>query len=146
MVAGEVLSGENLIYVKDVEGDVTFPEKRLHNREDKPDKPLCPQPAPFYINETDNSMLCHRVIYSQPNYPFEREHNSTETIPIFWSGSSSFETFLRADFFEDKIVINAMTVASEEGEVARYVDLHTVPNTIYPYHEVSDMEETVIYL
>jgi len=142
----EVLSGENLIYVKDTEGGVTFPEKRLHNRKDKPDKPLCPQPAPFYINETDNSMLCHRVIYSHPNYPFEREHNSTETIPIFWSGSSSFETFLRADFFEHKIVINAMTVASEEGEVARYVDLHTVPNTIYPYHEVSDMEETVIYL
>jgi len=141
----EVLNGENVIFVKYMEADVPFPKNKLHNREHKPDKPLCPQPSPFFINETDNSLLCRRIKYSKPNYPFEREDNSTETIPIFWSGSSSFETFLRGDFFEDKIVINAMTVATEEGEVARYVDLHKVPNAIYP-HEVAGLEETVIYL
>ena len=67
-------------------------------------------------------------------------------MPLFWSGSSSFETFLRADFFEDKIVINAIAVASEDGEVARYVDLNTVTNAIYLYHDVADLEETATYL
>lgn len=141
-----VLNGENLIYAKDMGADVTFPEKKLHN-EERTDKPLCPKPAPFYINETDNSLLCHRIVYSQPNFPFERKQNSTDTtIPIFWSGSASFETFLQMDLFEDRFVINAMTVASEEGESARYVDLNTVPNAVYPYHQIADMEETVIYL
>jgi hypothetical protein len=40
-----------------------------------------------------------------------------------------------------------MTVASDEGgTVGRYMDLHTVPNAVYPYHEASDIEEIVIYL
>mmetsp|Transcript_2949 Transcript_2949/g.6460 ORF Transcript_2949/g.6460 Transcript_2949/m.6460 type:complete len:839 (-) Transcript_2949:341-2857(-) len=142
----EVLNGENLIYVEDMEEEVKIPEKKLHNRKDKPDKPLCPQPDPFWINETDNTLLCRRVLYSHPNFPFGRENSSEETIPIFWSGSSSFETFLQGDFYEDKIVINAMTVVSEEGEVARYVDVNPVPNAVYPYHEIPDMEEFVIHI
>ncbi|KAL7541267.1 hypothetical protein ACHAXR_010762, partial [Thalassiosira sp. AJA248-18] len=138
----QVLNGENLVYLKDMK---TIPAKQLHY-DDRKDKPLCPKPAPYYINETDNTLLCHQVIYSQPNYPFESDNNSTETIPVFWSGSSSFETFLRGDFFDDRIVINALKVSSDEGEVARYVDLHTVPNAVYPYHEVTDMEETRIWI
>ena len=143
-----VLNGENLILAEHMEGDVTFPKEKLRN-DDRNDKPLCPKSGPFYINETDNSLLCRRIKYSQPNFPFDSEgSNSTESIPIFWSGSSSFETFLRGDFFEDRFVINSMTVvaASEEVEVARYADLHTVPNAVHPYHEASDVEETVIYL
>lgn len=42
-------------------------------------------------------------------------------------------------------MINAMTTASKEGGVARYIDLHPVPNTRYPFHESSDLEEFVIF-
>jgi hypothetical protein len=139
------LYGENMIYVKDKEADVPFPKRKLENTVRK-DKPLCPKPAPFYINDTDNSLLCRRVLYSQPNFPFGSHNSLGETIPIFWSGSASFETFLRGDFYEDRFVINAMTVTFEGGEVARYVDLHEVPNAVYPYHDVSDIEEAVIYI
>ncbi|KAL9184644.1 hypothetical protein ACHAXT_012614 [Thalassiosira profunda] len=141
----EVLNGENLVYARQMEASVPFPEKRLHNEERK-DKPLCPKRAPFYINETDNSLLCRRVTYSEPSFPSGGDSDLKEAIPIFWSGSSSFETFLRGDFFTDRFVINAMALASDEGDAARYADLHTVPNAAYPYHEPSDLEETVIYL
>jgi hypothetical protein len=142
----QVLHGEHMIYVKDKGNDVPFPQRKLKNI-DRKDKPLCPKPAPFFINETDNSLLCRRVMYSQPHFPFDRKVNSTnETIPIFWSGSASFETFLRVDFYDDRFVINAMTVSAEGGNVGRYMDLHTVPNAVYPYHEVSDIEEIVVYL
>jgi hypothetical protein len=36
-------------------------------------------------------------------------------------------------------------VTYERGEVARYVDLHEVPNAVYPSHDDSDIEEAVIY-
>ncbi len=53
-------------------------------------------------------------------------------------------TFLLGVFHEDRFVINAMTVTYERGEVARYVDLHEVPNAVYPSHDDSDIEEAVI--
>ena len=142
----QVLNGENMVYLKDVEYDVTFHKKKLENRE-RNDRPFCPKPAKVYINETDNSLLCRRIVYSQAHFPFERKNVSAgETIPIFWSGSSSFETFLRGDFYGDRIVINAMTVSSENGDAARYIDIHDVPNAIYPYHEVIDLEEAIIHI
>lgn len=141
----EVLNGMNLIYTKDMVDNVTLPKNELHNRDDKPDKPLCPQPTPFFINDTDNSLLCRKVIWSERSFPFEREGDSTESIPIFWSGSASFETFLRGDFYEDKIVLNAMTL-KQDGDAARYVDLHTVPNAAYPFHSQGDLDEVIIYL
>jgi hypothetical protein len=70
---------------------------------------------------------------------------SERTIPIFWSGSSSYETFLLVNFFSDRIVVNMMTAtAGNEGK--RYVDTHTVPNAVYPSHVNTDLEEMVIYL
>ena len=36
-----------------------------------------------------------------------------------------------------------MTVTLE-GEPVRYVDLHTLPNAVYPYHTSDDMEETIV--
>ena len=54
----QVLHGENMIYVKDMEPDLPFPMKKIEYTVQE-DKPLCPKPAPFYINETDNSLLCH---------------------------------------------------------------------------------------
>jgi hypothetical protein len=142
----QVLYGENMIYVKDKDPEVPLPTKKLENIVQK-DKPLCPKPEPFYINETDNSLLCRRVLYSQPNFPFGSNRNvSGESIPIFWSGSASFETFLRGDFYEDRFVINAMTVAFEGGEAARYANLHDVPNAIYPYHDINDIDEVVVHI
>jgi hypothetical protein len=53
---------------------------------------------------------------------------------------------LRGDFYEDRFVINAMTVAFEGGEAARYADLHDVPNAIYPYHDINDIDEVVVHI
>jgi hypothetical protein len=64
---------------------------------------------------------------------------------MFWSGSASFETFLRADFLDDRIVINAMTLL-EDGSVSRYIDANAVPNARYPYHQTEDLAEVVIEL
>ncbi len=142
----QVLSGENMIYVKDLEYDSARHKKRLEYKE-RTDRPLCPKPSPFYINATDNTLLCRRIIYSQPNFPFDNNGESVgETIPIFWSGSSSFETFLLGDFYDDRIVINSMTVSRDGSEAVRYVDEYDVPNAVYPYHEAADIEEVTIYM
>jgi hypothetical protein len=139
----QVLNGENLVYVKDINVEnVDMPKKTLKNQE-RTDQPLCPKPSPFYINNTDNSLLCRRVRYNRPNFPFDRDPTSEESIPIFWSGSASFETFLRADFFDDRLVINAMTLA-EDGSALRYIDTNDVPNARYPFHESLDLAEVVI--
>ena len=136
-----VLTGENLIRVSDLE-DVAFPKKKLENVE-RTDKPLCPKPSPTFINKTDNSLLCRRVLYSEPYFPFDQD-SSDESIPIFWSGSASFSTFLRTDFYHDRFVVNAMTSIGDD--VARYIDVREVPNAVYPYHDGVDLEEKVIYL
>jgi hypothetical protein len=142
----QVLNGENLVYVKDLDLDsVDMPKKELKNRE-RTDQPLCPKPAPFFINETDNSLLCRRVRYNHPNFPSNTDTSaSDESIPMFWSGSASFENFLRADFFQDRIVINAMALL-ESGSISRYIDANKVPNALYPIHESSDLAEVVITL
>lgn len=142
----QVLNGENLVYVKDLDdNNLLIPKKKLKNIEET-DKPLCPRPAPYYINETDNSLLCRKLRYNDANFPFENNNDSPEeSIPIFWSGSASFETFLRADFFDDRIVINALALM-EDGSVSRYIDANNVPNVRYPYHEISDLAEVVIQI
>ncbi|KAL3778783.1 hypothetical protein HJC23_002689 [Cyclotella cryptica] len=142
----QVLNGENLINVKDMDAqNVSMPAKKLENIK-RTDKPLCPKPAPFFINDTDNSLLCRKVRYNYPNFPPSSDKNSSaESIPMFWSGSSSFETFLRADFFDDHLVVNAMSL-TKDGSVSRYIDVHDVPNARYPYHEKSDLEEVQIHL
>ena len=129
--------------MEDTSAEVTLPKAKIHPYERK-DKPLCPKPSPIYINETDNSLLCRHVVYSDRDFPFDKKDGESETIPVFWSGSSSFETFLRADFYEDRFVVNAMA-ATDEG-VSKYTDVNHVPNARIPYHESSDLEETVIYL
>eukprot|EP00986_Skeletonema_menzelii_P020800 scaffold32346_cov160-Skeletonema_menzelii.AAC.1 len=135
--------GQHFIRMEDTSAEVSLPNEKIHAYERK-DKPLCPKPSPIYINETDNSLLCRRVVYSDRDFPFNKKDSETETIPVFWSGSSSFETFLRADFYEDRFVVNAMA-ATDEG-VSKYTDVNHVPNARIPYHESSDLEETVIYL
>jgi hypothetical protein len=131
--------------MKDTAAEVTLPKAKIHAYERK-DKPLCPKPSPIYINETDNSLLCRHVVYSDRDFPFDKtdDESKTETIPVFWSGSSSFETFLRADFYEDRFVVNAMA-ATDDG-VSIYTAVNVVPNARIPFHKPSDLEETVIYL
>jgi hypothetical protein len=137
--------GEHFIRMTDMASEVTIPKTKIHNFE-REDKPLCPKTSPIYINEKDNTLLCRRVVYSDRDFPFgiADDDIKTETIPVFWSGSSSFETFLRADFYEDRFVVNAMT-ATDNG-VSKYVDVKSVPNPVHPYHEPSELEETVIFL
>ena len=136
----QVLNGENLLYVKHISENVTMPKRRMKNHE-RTDQPLCPKPTPFYINQTDNTLLCRQVRYNHPNFPSGNNHS--ESIPIFWSGSASLETFLRADFFEDKIVINALALTAD-GRASRYIDMNHVPNALYPFHDTADLEEIVI--
>lgn len=121
--------------------EINIPKAKIQPYERK-DKPLCPKPSPIYVNETDNTLLCRRVLYSERDFPFGEA--KTETIPVFWSGSSSFESFLLADFYEDRFVVNAMTTTDDS--VAKYTDVNDVPNARHPYHEQSDFEETVVYL
>jgi len=137
-----IRGGQHFIRMEDASAEVTLPKTKIHAY-DRKDKPLCPKPSPIYINETDNSLLCRHVVYSDRDFPFDKTEGK-ETIPVFWSGSSSFETFLRADFYEDRFVVNAMT-ATDDG-VAKYTDVNDVPNARLPYHEPFDLEETVIYL
>ena len=140
-----VLSGMNLLNASSLSEEVSFPKTKLRNVP-RTDRPLCPKPANKYTNATDNSLMCRRVLCSPPRFPAGVEESDGDSIPIFWSGSSSFETFLRADFYEDRFVVNAMTVTDEAGGVGRYIDTRSVPNAVYPYHKKADLEEVVIHL
>jgi len=131
----------SLFYLNDVDPDYSLPERELFyplsNNGD-----LCPKPSPPYINKTDQTLLCRRSVFNEPNFSVV---NSNKSIPIFWSGSASFETFLKTDFYEDRLVINAMTAkAGMEGQ--RYVDTHDLPNAVYPHHNRTDLEEVVIFI
>jgi len=92
-----------------------------------------------YINTTDNTLLCEKANFVTPHF------GTNEEIPIFWSGASSFETFILADFYHDHFVLNFIT-AAEGHEGARYVDVNRVPNAVYPLHEVSDLDEVIIFI
>jgi hypothetical protein len=96
-----------------------------------------------YINTTDNTALCTGRVLNG-SFPFTANENKTG-IPIFWSGSASYETFLLVNFHSNRIVVNMMT-ATAGNEGRRYVDTHTVPNAVYPSHNKSDMEEVVIFV
>lgn len=137
-------NGNGLFYLKDMSTDLKLPERKLFSAIPV-QRGLCPVPeyGP-YLNEIENSSLCKRQSVS-PQFPRNPKNVGDKTIPIFWSGSASFETFLVADFYNDRIVINVMT-ATEGNEGERYVDVNSIPNAIYPFHTKSDLEEKVIYV
>jgi hypothetical protein len=61
--------------------------------------------------------------------------------PIIWSGSSSFQTFLRLSVNETDIVVDVM---SSLGGKATYVaDNMDSFKVMYPYHQTSDMRITI---
>lgn len=119
----------------------------------RPERELCRRPLPVFVNDTDNTMLCSGVKAGEEYFPTRRGGEdpegadggagSKEHIPVFWSGSASFETFLKVDFYPDRFVVNAMT-SSEGYEGRRFLDAYEVPSAVYPYHEPSDVEEVTI--
>mmetsp|Transcript_45110 Transcript_45110/g.88255 ORF Transcript_45110/g.88255 Transcript_45110/m.88255 type:complete len:155 (-) Transcript_45110:153-617(-) len=148
----------NLYYLRDKDDALVLPETKLFYRvpPEDPQRKSCRQPRPLYVNETDNSLLCKKYVIVESDFPFSQQESpsdsesaSREIIPIFWSGSSSFQTFLNVDFFNDRIVVDAMTTVTsgEASEGARrYADTQDLPNAVYPYHDKSDFEEIVILL
>jgi hypothetical protein len=144
-LCGRKADGNGLFYLSDMSPDLTLPKRKLISEVPK-QKGLCPvgKYGP-YLNETENTSLCKRISIPA-EFPSEPKiSNNNKTIPIFWSGSASFETFLVAEFHSDRIIVNVMTAAEgKEGE--RYVDTNTVPNAIYPFHTTEDMDEHTIFI
>mmetsp|Transcript_14709 Transcript_14709/g.21616 ORF Transcript_14709/g.21616 Transcript_14709/m.21616 type:complete len:766 (+) Transcript_14709:66-2363(+) len=142
-------NGMSLFYLSHVTGtDWEMPDIKLyHIQRTKSSDDLCPDASPTYINETDNTLLCVRGRPLSSEFSSSATNSSSkeneEQIPIFWSGSSSFETFLKVDFYPDRIVVNGMTAeAGKEG--MRYIDTHDIPNAVYPYHNETDLDEVII--
>jgi len=92
-----------------------------------------------FVNHTDNTLLCRRIEISPSSYTL----TDNSSIPIFWSGSISFLTFLKVDFYYDKFIVHVHT-AEMESEGKLYLDVHTVPNIIYPYHSKDDLVSQTI--
>mmetsp|Transcript_16342 Transcript_16342/g.25400 ORF Transcript_16342/g.25400 Transcript_16342/m.25400 type:complete len:115 (-) Transcript_16342:39-383(-) len=104
---------------------------------------ICPKPNSKFVNETDNTLWCSESIQSKTEFPFH--DNASEKVPIFWSGSSSYETFLQVKFYKTKFVVRSMTAtAGNEGRM--YTDVHSVPSAVYPHHDISDLEEVTIHI
>ena len=96
----------------------------------------CPNPPLIFINSTDNTLLCKRTSLGAPVY--------ADDIPIFWSGSSSFQTFLKATFSPSQIVVSSYT--SVGGKATKYLDAFEVPNSVYPYYTEEDIADFIINL
>ena len=63
-----------------------------------------------------------------------------ERIPVMWSGSSSFQTFLYVNFNEEEMTVDAMS--SINGTPTYLSDLN-LPTKTYPYHKKKDMTLTI---
>jgi hypothetical protein len=145
--------GWTLFYTEDMDENMTLPDRKLSNYLPKSNTECPSREYKTFVNETDNTMLCKKYEFPS-HYPFEENEESTTTtnsssisstknkIPIFWSGSASFETFLYSAFYDDRIVVTAMT-AQQGSEGKRYMDAHSIPNAIYPFHNTSDLEVTI---
>jgi hypothetical protein len=145
MLCNRKANGNGLFYVNDMDKDLSIPQNAKLWSTVPVQRGLCPV-AKYgpYLNESDNTSLCQRRSI-QPYYPRNPTNDQKQTIPIFWSGSASYLTFLVANFYNDRIVVNVMT-AAEGQEGRRYVDVNLVPNAVYPFHEQSDIEERTIFI
>jgi hypothetical protein len=97
------------------------------------------------VNDTDNTAICGEFFVENALPTSDYHIDDNRSIPIVWSGSSSFETFLKVDFHPEKIVINALS-ATKGNEGKRYVDVFSLPNAVYPFHNKSDLDEFIIML
>merc|ERR1712127_779496 len=140
-VCGSGTTGDSLFYLSDMKEGFVLPKQRLKS-EVPIQKGVCPvDKYATYINESDNTLIC-------ADWQLDatiRDVNNTISIPIVWSGSSSFETFLKADFYADRIKINVMT-ATKGNEGKRYIDVHDIPNPVYSSHNRTDFEELTIFI
>jgi len=146
----------DIFSLNDMDKNLTLPNVTLYNHLPASDTMCQTDTNDKYINTTDNTLLCKKEIFIKGYFPSRTMSNQakgdsthgkivSERIPIFWSGSSSFETFILANFYNDRFVLNFMT-AEEGHEGARYIDVHEVPNAVYPFHETSDLDEVTIYI
>jgi hypothetical protein len=146
----------SLFYLQNASTDYNLPERTLfHDPYVGPDRKFCPAPRKIAI--LNNTLRCKKAVYGNSEFPSRHnvgeeesdrgadEETTKERIPIFYSGSASFQTFLQVDFLWDRFVVNVMT--AEDGvEGQRYGDTHSVPNAVYPYHNGEDMEEVVVVI
>ncbi len=58
-------------------------------------------------------------------------------IPVFWSGSSTFQTFMVAAFNDTGIFIEAMS--SKDGVARPLTSVHSLPGVVYPYTTPEDV-------
>jgi hypothetical protein len=148
--------GMSLFFLQNASTEYVRPEQTLfHEPYISPDRKLCPAPRKIAI--LNNTLRCRRTVYGNSEFPSRdstdvEESGATrsteggkEHIPIFYSGSASFQTFLKVDFLTDRFVVNAKT-AVEGFEGQRYVDTHSLPNAVYPYHDKEDMEEVTVVI
>ena len=127
--------GMSLFYIQNKSSDLILPDTKLYYDDYiSEDQKLCPAPKPPYVNETDNMLLCMKGVGASPEFPSRGDGEGLETIPIFWSGSASYKTLLKVDFYDDRFAVNVITVL-EGMEGKCYVDTHELPNAVYPYHE-----------
>jgi len=147
--AGATLCGGNanahpmsLFYMSDhMKSNPLFMKTALFVPEVKTDLQCPVSTIKTFVNHTDNTLLCRRIEISPSSY----ELGNNSSIPIFWSGSSSFLTFLKVDFHVDKFIVHIHT-AEAENEGKLYLDVHNVPNIIYPYHSTEDLASTTVAL
>ena len=67
-----------------------------------------------------------------------------ERISIFWSGSASFETFLRGDFLRGPICYQSYDSDFRRRPHSEIREFAEVRNAMYPYHDVFDIKEAVV--
>ena len=67
-----------------------------------------------------------------------------ERLSIFWSGSASFGTFLRGDFLRGPICYQSYNSDFRRRPHSEIREFAEVRNAMYPYHDVSDIEEAVV--
>jgi len=142
--------GMSLYYLQNKSDDLVPPSTELfYEPHISEDRKLCPAPPQIAI--VNNTLLCRRAVMADSEFPPREVDDAADSgdkgehIPIFWSGSASFQTFLKVDYYVDRFTVNVMT-AVEGMEGRRYMDMHSVPSVVYPYHEREDMDEVTVIL
>lgn len=138
-------SGNGLFYLNDKASDLVLPTRKLTMPPLESNRICLFSRCNVFVNETDNTAICGEYIVENALPTSDYHIDDNRSIPIVWSGSSSFETFLKVDFHPEKIVINALS-ATKGNEGKRYVDVFSLPNAVYPFHNKSDLDEFIIKL
>ena len=92
----------------------------------------------FYF-DPDGEYNCTKTNYSQYALVLQSIAGGGDErhIPVFWSGSSSFQTFLAVAFNDTGIHVEAMS--SKGGKASPLGDIHSLPGVVYPYTTTEDV-------